>query len=71
MSLADSYRRRLPVLQAVADELQTALCDLLTDLPRIDRVSVRVKSEGRFIEKASRQNSKTGLDKYEYPLDEI
>ena len=70
MDLALEYEGRMPILNDVAKEIKNLLEEILRDLPRIDKISSRVKDVDRFIEKASRKTSK-GKMKYKYPLDEI
>lgn len=71
MDLKAEYEKHLPVLEQVCEEIQAALKDLFRDVPRIDRISTRVKSVDRFVEKAGRIDHESGQLKYQYPLEEI
>jgi ppGpp synthetase/RelA/SpoT-type nucleotidyltranferase len=46
------YERRIPVLSAVASELERGLAESLAETPHVDRVYFRAKGISRFIEKA-------------------
>src|SRR5271169_5500431 len=61
--------RRERVLLPLAKRIEDHLKDLLTDFPRIDRISARAKSVDRFLGKATKLNN--GNPKYEDPLNQI
>lgn len=71
MSMQKDYQQRFPLLEKIAEELESILDDLFSDFPRIDRISTRAKSVIRFTEKANRTDPNTGERKYNYPLEEI
>lgn len=64
MNLESSYAERVPALRRVAEEIDTLTKEILRGVPRVDRVSSRVKSVGSFVEKAIRKA-------YERPLHDI
>lgn len=57
-------------LSPTAERLESFLKDCLVGIPRIDRVSVRVKSLERFVAKAEKINVE-GDKKYSNPLSQI
>ena len=67
---AAAYAARFPTLERVAEKLATFVWDLLTEVPRIDRVSSRAKSPGRFAVKAAKVGPE-GRAHYEDPLTQI
>lgn len=67
--LAEYSRRREAVLMPLADGLARHLTDRLKDVHRIDRISARAKSPGRFVAKATKEEY--GRRKYAHPLSEI
>ena len=71
MDWSSAYQERVPVLKKVAEEIQVLLEDLFRGVPRIDRISTRVKTVHRLAEKANRVDPVSGEPKYKYPLDEI
>ena len=58
----DLYERRIPLLEALRAELERGLLEVLKGTPHVDRVDLRVKEVGSFINKATR---------YENPLEDI
>jgi len=48
------YRDRMPVLERVRQEIHELLDDCFSNVPRIDKISTRVKSVKRFAEKADK-----------------
>lgn len=70
MSLEKDFKaRREKYLLPLEARLKGVLDSYLRDLPRIDRVSTRVKSVDRFIEKANKLEN--GQTKYADPLNQI
>lgn len=68
--LESEYSRRYnEVLMRIASNLEKYIHDLLNAQPRIDRISVRAKSIGRFLQKA--EAVVNGESKYVEPLDQI
>jgi putative GTP pyrophosphokinase len=61
MTLESEYSERLPVLKKVAGEIESLTKDILREVPRIDRVSTRVKSVEKFLEKTIRKEYKNPL----------
>ncbi len=61
MTLESDYLDRVPVLRSVAGEIESLTREVLRDVPRIDRVSTRVKSAEKFVEKATRKKYKNPL----------
>ncbi|RLD61277.1 MAG: hypothetical protein DRJ01_08205 [Bacteroidetes bacterium] len=56
-------------LNPLSKRLETFLCDIFCDIPRIDRIITRPKSINRFLDKAAKEeNSKK---KYTDPLNQI
>lgn len=71
MTLEGQYRyRHDQVLLPIANKLEAFLKDLLSDHPRIDRITTRPKSIDRFMGK-SRAITREGTPKYEEPLHQI
>lgn len=70
MSLETEYQQRFDnALVPVAAALQTLLEELLLGEVRIDRISTRAKSVGRFLSKAA--TVQDGNEKYSDPLSQI
>lgn len=68
--LSAEYRERhTKVLVPLADRLHMMLADIVSSVPRIDRVAARAKSPDRFLAKAIKLND--GVRKYERPLEQI
>lgn len=55
LDLKSAYEARHRILKQVADEIRSALHEILRDVPRVDLISVRAKSVERFLEKAQRR----------------
>ena len=71
MTIEAQYRARYDkVLFPIANKLEEFLKDILSDQPRIDRISTRPKSIARFMGKAKTLTS-VGTPKYEDPLHQI
>jgi ppGpp synthetase/RelA/SpoT-type nucleotidyltranferase len=68
--LRSVYRDRVAVLRQVSGDIQALLEELFRGVPRVDRVSTRVKDADRFVAKATKRDS-AGELKYQHPLDEI
>jgi len=62
MTLESEYSERVPVLSKVAGEIESLTNDILRDVPRVDKVSTRVKSVEKFVEKARTKEYKSPLD---------
>lgn len=71
IDLSKNYQDRIPILEKVAKEIKINLEELLSETPRIDKISTRVKKCSRFVEKANRLDHISGNSKYKYPLEEI
>jgi len=69
--LVKSYRERVLVLKEIAIEIKNILHELLSDKPRIDMITTRVKDPEKFLEKAKRVDKELKKPKYNYPLEEI
>jgi ppGpp synthetase/RelA/SpoT-type nucleotidyltranferase len=68
--LEAAYRHRYDmVLVRLADALSAHISNCMTEQPRIDRITARAKSIGRFINKA--RSLKDGKMKYSDPLGQI
>jgi putative GTP pyrophosphokinase len=66
-----AYEQRVTtLLEPIRDKLETYLGDCLKGLPRIDRVSARVKDVSRFVAKAERLTD-AGVVKYTDPINQI
>ncbi len=65
------FKLRIPILEATAAEIGKLLNEMVSGLPRIDLVSVRVKSAESFAAKAHGTAKHSGSHKYLHPLDEI
>src|SRR5688572_16732280 len=65
-----AYKKRLPILTKVRDRIDSIINEMLKDVPRIDRISTRVKETKKFVSKALKTD-KNGNRKYEYPLEDI
>ncbi|MCF1744186.1 GTP pyrophosphokinase [Paradevosia shaoguanensis] len=71
MNVGSLYRERYErVLFPVAAKLQEFLQGILSEMPRVDRISTRPKSVERFIGKAN-ATTKDGKPKYVEPLHQI
>lgn len=71
-SLANDYTNRLPLLNALAEKLETSTRDALDGVRHIDRISFRVKKMNSFLTKASQpENKDSQKPKYEDPFTEI
>jgi len=57
------------VLVSLADQLETFIKELFTDVQRIDRIVARVKSVDSFVEKSKKEIN--GKPKYTDPLNQI
>ena len=64
MSLRSEYSERTPVLKNVADDIENLVREILNGVPRVDRISSRVKSVERFLEKTEGKG-------YHQPLQDI
>src|SRR3989442_1485484 len=71
MDWMSAYQERLPVLARVAEDLQATLAEILCGVPRIDRITTRVKTIDSFVGKAQRIDPDAGKPRYTYPFDEI
>jgi ppGpp synthetase/RelA/SpoT-type nucleotidyltranferase len=71
MDWTSAYQERLPVLASVAEEIRATLEELLCGVPRIDRITTRVKTIDSFVGKAQRIDPDAGKPRYTYPLEEI
>jgi ppGpp synthetase/RelA/SpoT-type nucleotidyltranferase len=60
----------VPLLTNLAQQLEGELRSLLSDVPRVDRISFRTKSVPSFVEKAM-DREENGERKYAHPLEEI
>lgn len=69
-AISNLYERRLPVLRALAGNLEKQLTDDLSSLPHIDRISFRTKSVASFVSKAEGLGN-DGKPKYAHALEEI
>ena len=70
MSLKDTYAHRFTAaLEPAARALQVLLSNYCSDLPRVDRITVRPKSITSFLEKA--ETNAAGQLKYSDPLSQI
>ena len=67
---AEYTTRFTTILQPLAARLQEHLEKLVTQFPRIDRVSVRAKGIGSFLRKATNVDE-SGAPKYAEPLSDI
>jgi len=66
-----AYQQRVAtLLEPIREKLDVYLRDCLNGLPRIDRLSVRVKDVERFIAKAERLTD-NGAPKYTDPINQI
>lgn len=71
VNIEKSYKRRHDeVLQELAERLQIHILDLVSGVPRIDRVTARAKSPARFLEKAMKE-IRPSVMKYDDPLRQI
>ncbi len=70
MNLREAYSERFPLLEEAALNIENLINDILGDVPRIDRVSSRVKPLDRFLEKAARTDP-FGELRYDNPLPDI
>lgn len=70
---AAEYAERFKLLREVDKDLEALFDELVAGLPRIDRVSTRVKPVDRFAEKAVRtvDDGEELSYKYEHPLEDI
>lgn len=68
--VSEAYERRFPSLERVAERLAVFVRDLLTGVPRIDRVSSRAKDPEQFAAKAMKVD-KGGAARYSDPLAQI
>jgi len=68
--LAEHRERHSAILAPLAGKLQAHVHELLAGMPRIDRVSARAKSPGRFVGKAKKLTDE-GVRKYEHPFEQI
>jgi putative GTP pyrophosphokinase len=62
--LSTDYEARLPVLRALAAELEAKTKEALADVPHIDRIGFRVKDHKSFLKKAVQP-------KYSNPLEQL
>jgi GTP pyrophosphokinase len=70
-TLEDNYQKLLgDILEPAAQRLAPMLSELVRHLPRIDRVSARAKTVGRFLDKAAKK-AENGSPKYTDPLGQI
>lgn len=70
MTIEALYKARYDtVLFPIVEKLSSLINEILSDQPRIDRVSIRPKSIDRFVTKAS--SKKDGLNKYSDPIHQI
>ena len=67
---SEAYESRFPSLERVSQHLTIFVRDLLTDVPRIDRVSSRAKDPESFATKAVKVNE-VGAACYSDPLAQI
>jgi len=65
------YQGRLPTLKQVATAIQETLEELLDGVPRLDRITTRVKTVASFAGKAKKTDPDSEVLKYQYPLEEI
>jgi ppGpp synthetase/RelA/SpoT-type nucleotidyltranferase len=70
MNIEAEYQIRYPKLKVIGQKIEEFLKDILRNTPRIDAITVRAKSQERFIEKANRLD-KEGNQRYQYPLHDI
>lgn len=71
MDIKSEYSsRREHCLEPTARRLENFLRDCLSDIERIDRISVRAKSAERFVVKATKKDG-SGNPKYSDPLNQI
>jgi putative GTP pyrophosphokinase len=68
LQLARLYEQRVDLLQALATQLEEALCSHLADVPHIDRVAFRVKTPTSFAAKVLERDSEPP---YTAPLVEV
>src|SRR5215204_5721155 len=66
--LRSRYKDRLPVLEQVRQDLAIETSEILAEVPHIDRISYRVKSIDRFVEKV---REKATNSVYNEPLREV
>lgn len=66
--LRSRYEDRLPVLEQVRQDLAIETSEILAEVPHIDRISYRVKSVDRFVEKV---RGKATNSVYNEPLREV
>lgn len=64
------YRKRFSALESVAERLAALVGEILTEVPRIDRVASRAKSPEQFAIKAGKVNEE-GTARYSDPLVQI
>ncbi|MDH5561996.1 MAG: RelA/SpoT domain-containing protein [Deltaproteobacteria bacterium] len=57
------------ILVPLAKRLESFLCEIFEDTPRIDRISARAKSIERFVSKSTKEEN--GNKKYNDPLNQI
>lgn len=69
--MIEAYQARLPTLKQVATAIQETLEELLVGVPRIDRITTRVKTVDSFADKAKKIDHDSETPKYQYPLEEI
>lgn len=69
---AAAHDARRPLLEKLADILESKTRDELSDVPHVDRISFRAKERASFVEKCSRREPReSGPPKYQNPLVEI
>lgn len=71
MDWSSAYRDRIPVLGRVSREIQASLEDIFSAVPRVDRISTRVKTFDSFVKKVNKLDPDRKEHKYQYPLHEI
>ncbi|QYE34272.1 hypothetical protein KZX46_16010 [Polymorphobacter sp. PAMC 29334] len=66
VSVKTEYLERYDILVKTSERLQSYLCQIMSQLPRIDSVTVRAKNPDRYFAKASKVDD-AGQLKYENP----
>ena len=71
MGLRDDYEERFALLEQIKEEIKIRLIEIFDEVPRVDGISVRVKSIDKFLEKAGKIYGENDKPVYDYPLEEI
>lgn len=70
--LQAEYERRLPLLEALAERLESKTREALEDVPHIDRIAFRAKDSRSFAIKATKPHPTEAMTlKYESPFEQL